>query len=41
MVYHGVLNMQETTYGMEPIEMILSINMKHGFEELFDVHETI
>ena len=36
---HGILNMQETKYGVEPNEIILKIGMRHGFEEMCDIHE--
>ena len=39
MLCHGVLNMQETKYGVEPNEIILKTNMIHGFETMCDVHE--
>ena len=39
MLWHGILNMQETKYGVEPKEIILKIGMIHGFEEMCDVHE--
>jgi hypothetical protein len=39
MFYHGILNMQETKYGLEPNEIILKIGMIHGFKEMCDVHE--
>ena len=41
MICHGVLNMQETKYGVEPNEIILKTDMIHGFEAMCDVHETI
>ena len=37
----GILNMQETKYGMEPNETILKTDMIHGFEAMCNVHEAI
>ena len=39
MLYDGILNMQETKYGVEPNETILKTGMIHGFEIMCDVHE--
>ena len=38
---HGVLNMQETKYGMQPIEEILRKFMKHGFEIMYIFYERL
>jgi hypothetical protein len=39
MICHNILNMHETIYAVELNEFILSIGMKHGVEEMCDVHE--
>ena len=39
MLCYGILNLQETKYGVHLNEMILSTNMKHGFKVMCDVHE--
>ena len=40
MLRYGVLNMQETKYGVKPNETILRTCMIHGFEAMCDVdHE--
>ena len=41
MFCHGILNMQETKYEVEPNETILKTSMIHGFEEMCDAHEAI
>ena len=38
---HGILNMQEINYGVEPNEIILITDMIHGFQKMCDVHEAI
>jgi hypothetical protein len=40
MICHGILNMYETKYGVDPNENILEIGMIHGFQQVYDVHET-
>ena len=41
MLCHGISNMQETKYGVDPDESILKTRMIHGFEEMCHVHEVI
>jgi hypothetical protein len=38
---HGVLNMQETKYGMQPTKHSLRDGMKHGFERICIVYERL
>jgi hypothetical protein len=38
---HGVLNMQETKYGMQPTKEILREGMKHGFKRMCIVYERL
>ena len=40
MLCQGVLNMYETKYGVEPIEVILGTDMQCGFEGMFVLHES-
>ena len=40
MFCHGILNIHETKYGVEPNEIILSTGMRCGFEAIYDAHET-
>ena len=39
MFCHGILNMHETKYGVNPNETILKTGMIHDFERMCDVHE--
>ena len=39
MICHGILNIQETKYGVEPNEIILSTGKRRGFEATCVVHE--
>ena len=39
MLCHGILNIQEINYGVEPNEIILKTSMIHGFEAMRDVQE--
>ena len=39
MLCHGILNMQETKYGVEPNEIILKTCMIREFEEMCGIHE--
>ena len=43
MLFYGILNMQQTKYGVDPKhdEMILITNMKHGFERMCKHHEAV
>ena len=39
MLCHGILNLQETKYGVEPTKLILREGMQHGFGRMCIVHE--
>jgi hypothetical protein len=39
MLCHGILNMHETKYGVDPNETILKTGMIHGFESVCDIHK--
>ena len=41
MLCRGILNMQETKYGMQTLEEILREFMKHGFERMCVVYERL
>jgi hypothetical protein len=38
---HGILNMQETEYGVYPTKEILRYDMQHGFEIMCIFYETL
>ena len=38
MIWHGILNMQETKYGVDPTKEILEDGMKYGFERMCIIH---
>jgi hypothetical protein len=40
-VFHGVLNMQETNYGVQPTNEILREGMKHEFERMCIFYERL
>jgi hypothetical protein len=41
MICHGVLNMQETKYGEEPMENLVITDMRQGFKMRCMVYESI
>jgi hypothetical protein len=41
MLCHGILNMQETKYGVHPTKEILRDDIQHGFKIMCIVYETI
>jgi hypothetical protein len=41
MFFHGVLNMQETKYGVHSTKEILRDSMQHGFKRMCIVYETV
>ena len=41
MISYGLQNLQETMYGVQPIEEMLSDGARHGFEGMCDIHDTI
>ena len=41
MLWHGIFNMQETKYGVNPMENILRYGIKYGFERMCISHESM